>query len=100
MRLLMNQWVLFLTHAQLVSFGVQAWRKLKVLDEAFFCGSLETVRTSWCPAGPNFSLAQIIYYLTISHLQLSPALLSHSGCRLTVNGKSNLVQTALQHGEA
>lgn len=62
--------------------------------------SLRTASISWCPAVLKFPLAQKIYYLTTSDLQLSTALLSYSCCRPTVNGKSYLVQIASQYCEA
>lgn len=89
--------LLILTYPRPVRCGLRGRNSLEVLEESFSVGvpvSLKTVRTSWCPAGLKFPLAQKIYYLTTSHLQLSTALLSYSCCRLMVDGKSYLVQIA------
>lgn len=86
-----------------------AWTTGKQQPEDFgrdlFCRSckkflcLRTASTSWYPAVLKFPLAQTIYHLTTSHLQLSAALLSYSCCRPAVNGKSYLVQIASQYCE-
>lgn len=95
--------VFFLTHPRLVQHGLQGGSSQRVLEESFSLGvaqsscELRTASTSWCPAALKFPLAPKIYYLSTSHLQLSTALLPHSCCRPTADGKSYQAQIASKY---